>query len=226
MVKPPYEPSPPPDVEPEADALPEGLLPGEGRPRLGVSACLLGHVVRHDAAPVRGQLVTDALSPFVEFVPVCPEVESGMSVPREAMRLVSSADGHRLLGIHSKHDYTAQVEDFTAKKIEVLSAARLDGFLLKSGSPSCGLVSARIYAEAAKSVPEKVGSGLFAARLCEQMPDLVVAEEDALTDESERRRFLVRLFLAYRARTSLTAESTPALELLRTALGEPDSAAR
>ena len=147
------------------------------RPRVGVSACLLGDEVRYDGRHKRSRAVVELVGPEVDWVAVCPEVEVGMPVPREPVVLTGA--GPRLLGANSGIDHTDAMLRFAEARIAALEP--LDGYVLKSRSPSCGL----------EGVPgSPTGSGLFAASLCRLRPDLPLAEETALDDETRRRDFL------------------------------------
>ena len=147
------------------------------RPRVGVSACLLGDEVRHDGRHKRSRAVVDIIGPEVYWVAVCPEVEVGMPVPREPVVLTGA--GPRLVGATSGIDHTDAMLRFAEARIAALEP--LDGYVLKSRSPSCGL----------DGVPgSPTGAGLFAATLRRLLPDLPLAEETALEDDTGRRAFL------------------------------------
>ena len=81
-------------------------------PRLGISQCLLGEQVRYDGGHKRDRFLTDTLSQFVEWIPICPEVESGLGTPREAMRLVGTPEAPRLMTIKTQNDHTATLNRF------------------------------------------------------------------------------------------------------------------
>ena len=147
------------------------------KPRVGVSACLLGDQVRYDGRHKRSRAVVELIGPEVDWVAVCPEVEVGMPVPREPVVLTGA--GPRLVGATSGIDHTDAMLRFAEARIAALEP--LDGYVLKSRSPSCGLAG----------VPgSPTGAGLFAATLCRLCPDLPLAEETALEDEPRRRDFL------------------------------------
>lgn len=145
------------------------------RPRVGVSACLLGDEVRWDGRHKRSRAVVELVGPEVEWVPVCPEVELGMGVPREPVALVAG----RMVGSNSGTDHTDAMQRFAEARIAALG--RLDGYVLKSRSPSCGLIGV-------PGGPD--GSGLFAAALRRLRPDLPLVEETALEDAAQRAAFL------------------------------------
>jgi len=145
------------------------------KPRVGVSACLLGDPVRYDGGHKRSRAVVDTVGPEVEWVPVCPEVELGMGVPREPVALIAG----RMIGSISGRDHTDAMNRFAEARIAALGP--LDGYVLKSRSPSCGLLDV-------PGAPD--GSGLFASALRRLRPDLPVIDEIGLEDDDRRRAFL------------------------------------
>ncbi len=172
----------------------------EARPiRIGISSCLLGSPVRFDGGHKRFRFATDLLERFFEWVPVCPELESGLGVPRPAMRLVDSDGGPRLLEIKSGRDHTQKVEDWGAKRLDALLEQDLRGYILKKDSPSCGMERVRLY-QPGKDMPERKGRGLFAAALMQRAPDLPVEEEGRLGDPVLRENFIERIFAYARLR--------------------------
>ena len=109
--------------------------------RVGVSSCLLGEEVRFDKGHKRDRFVTDVLGPFVEWVPVCPEVEAGLGLPRPSMRLVRDGDEVRMLETKSGRDHTRTMRRFAARRVRALRALDLCGYVLKKDSPSCTAVT-------------------------------------------------------------------------------------
>jgi uncharacterized protein YbgA (DUF1722 family)/uncharacterized protein YbbK (DUF523 family) len=166
--------------------------------RLGVSACLLGRPVRFDGGHKRDAFLTEALARFVEYVPVCPEEEAGLGTPREAMRLVQEGGGSRLVAVRSRRDLTDTLTRFAAARVPELAALRLDGFVLKKDSPSCGLTRVKVYSE--RGVPARTGRGLFAEALCDGHPTLPVEEEGRLCDPAIRENFIERIYAFRRVR--------------------------
>jgi len=78
----------------------------EEKIKLGISSCLLGNKVRFDGGHKRDHFLTDTLGQYVEYVPVCPEVEYGLGIPREALRLVGDPDSPRLVTSRTHLDHT------------------------------------------------------------------------------------------------------------------------
>jgi uncharacterized protein YbgA (DUF1722 family)/uncharacterized protein YbbK (DUF523 family) len=173
------------------------------RVRVGVSACLLGERVRFDGQHNRDGFVVDELGKYVDWVPVCPEVEVGMGVPREAVRLLRqrASETIRMVGCKSGEDWTSRMERFAAARVKALADEDLAGFVFKARSPSCGMARVKVYdAGAPRRTPEPVGTGLFAAALAARLPNLPVEEEGRLTDARLRESFIERLFAYARLR--------------------------
>ena len=133
------------------------------RIRLGISACLLGEPVRFDGGHKRDPFLVESLGQFVDWVPVCPEVESGLDAPRESMRLVQTDGRIRLLTNKTAQDHTARMRGYARRSVEELADGELCGFVLKKDSPTCGLERVKVYGTA--GMPVKSGRGLFADAL-------------------------------------------------------------
>lgn len=162
---------------------------------VGVSACLLGEKVRYDGGHKHDSYITGTLAQFFRLVPVCPEVESGMPVPREAMRLEGESAAPRLVTIRTRVDKTEQMQRFSREKVRELEKERLCGFIFKKNSPSSGLYRVKVY-NSGRPVPS--GSGLFAAAVLRHFPLLPVEEEGRLNDPQLRENFLERIFAFHR----------------------------
>jgi len=163
--------------------------------RIGISSCLLGEHVRFDGGHKRDGFLTGTFGRFVEWVPICPEVECGLGTPREAMRLVRVENRVRLLTVKTVVDLTDRMEEFAQRRVAQLSKEDLCGYVLKKDSPSCGLERVKVYDR--HTVPAKSGRGIFAAALVERFRDLPVEEEGRLSDPRLRENFVERVF-AYR----------------------------
>ena len=160
--------------------------------RLGISRCLLGDEVRFDGGHKRDHFLTDVLGRYVEWIPICPEVEAGLGTPREAMRLVGNPRRPRLMTITSKHDHTEAMDTMIEERLKSLSKLDLSGFIFKKGSPSCGVERVRVYTE--QGMPSHSGSGIFAKAFREQFPLIPVEDEGRLCDPSLRENFIERVF--------------------------------
>ncbi len=166
--------------------------------RLGVSSCLLGQEVRFDGGHKRDRFVTDLLGAFVEWVPVCPEVEVGMGIPRPALRLVRQGDAVRVREIKSGRDHTRSMRRFAARRVRELRSLELCGYILKKDSPSCGMTRVKVYA--GKGAARRDGAGLYASALTQAFPNLPVEEEGRLNDPMLRENFVERVFAYQRLR--------------------------
>lgn len=174
---------------------------GADKIRLGISSCLLGEPVRYDGQHKLDRYLRDTLGAYVEWVPVCPEVECGLPVPREAMRLVGDPEHPRLVTRSTGVDHTERMLAWAAGRVRALEGEDLCGFVFKSGSPSSGMERVKVYGE--KGMPEKVGVGLFARAFREHFPLLAVEEEGRLHDPALRENFVERVFTYRRWRQAL-----------------------
>jgi uncharacterized protein YbgA (DUF1722 family)/uncharacterized protein YbbK (DUF523 family) len=170
------------------------------RVRLGVSSCLLGEPVRFDGGHKRDPFLVESLGRHVEWVPVCPEAESGMGTPREALRLVCRNGTIRLRTTKTDADRTQVLQRFAARRLAELGASDLSGFVLKKDSPSCGLERVKVYGGG--GVAARSGRGLFADALVRHFPGLPIEEEGRLRDPRLRENFVERVF-AYRRLSAL-----------------------
>jgi uncharacterized protein YbgA (DUF1722 family)/uncharacterized protein YbbK (DUF523 family) len=160
--------------------------------RLGISACLLGLEVRHDGGHKRDSFLTGTLARFVEWVPVCPEVELGLGVPREPIRLEGDPATPRLVATKSGTDLTGAMTRLVRARAAQLARLDLVGYVLKDDSPSCGMERVRVHGHGAR--PARRGIGLFARALMERLPLLPVEEEGRLHDAALRENFIERVF--------------------------------
>jgi len=166
--------------------------------RLGISACLLGERVRYDGGHKWDRFLTDTLGRYVQYVPVCPEVECGLPVPRESMRLVGEVASARLVTTRTGVDHTARMQRWAKNRVVELEQQDLCGFVFKSDSPSSGMERVKVYSE--KGMPEKKGVGLFARAFMEHFPLVPVEEEGRLHDMKIRENFIERIFTLKRWR--------------------------
>jgi len=178
----------------------ESRFPEPERVRLGVSACLLGERVRYDGGHKRDHFLTEVLDPHVEWVPVCPEVEIGLGVPRPALRLVGRPESPRLVR-EDGADLTGRMRRHAADRVRQLADLGLDGYVLKRASPSCGLLGVRVHGDGGR--PDAGGRGIFAAALVRRLPALPVEEEGRLGDAGIRESFIERVFAMARWRAFL-----------------------
>lgn len=169
--------------------------------RIGISACLLGQKVRYDGGHKLDRFLADTLGQYFEYVPVCPEVECGLPVPRESMRLEGDSESPRLVTSRTKQDMTERMVRWAKKRVIELEKEELCGYIFKSDSPSSGLERVKVYNE--KGVPVKKGVGIFARIFMKHFPLLPVEDEGRLHDPELRENFLERIFTLKRWREIL-----------------------
>ncbi|MGD9851780.1 MAG: YbgA family protein [Nitrospirales bacterium] len=186
-------------ASPKAQASSGGHF--DDKPRIGISQCLLGDEVRYDGGHKRDVFLTDVLAHFVEWIPVCPEVEAGLGTPREAMHLAGNPDSPRLLTIRTQVDHTATLNMFSQRRVQELHTSDLDGYIFKKSSPSCGVHRVKVYTE--KGQPSKQGTGIFAAAFQQAFPLLPIEEEGRLNDATIRENFVARIFCYRRWKTQV-----------------------
>lgn len=173
---------------------------------LGVSSCLLGEKVRYDGGHKRHHYITDTLKLYFNFVSVCPEVECGLSCPREAMQLWDDPASPRLFTIKTNQELTGQMRLWCDKRVMQLGQSDLRGFIFKKNSPSCGLSKVKIRSQ--KGVPAASGSGIFAHAITTAFPLLPVVEAEEFTDSRYRENFIQRIFAYDRLMTFYDSNPT------------------
>jgi len=160
--------------------------------RIGISTCLLGENVRYNGGHALDRFLKDTLGKWVEYVPVCPEVECGFGIPRETFRLVGDPVNPRFITGRTKIDYTDRMLTWARRRVAELEKEDLLGFIFKSDSPSSGMERVKVYDE--KGMPQKKGVGLFARTFMEHFPMTPVEEEGRLHDPVLRENFIERIF--------------------------------
>ncbi|MDX1593566.1 MAG: DUF523 and DUF1722 domain-containing protein [Gammaproteobacteria bacterium] len=164
--------------------------------RVGISSCLLGREVRFDGGHKRDAYIVGTLGDWFEFVPVCPEYEAGLGLPRPPIRLVGEIDRPRVVGVREPGlDVTDALEAHAAERVGTLDG--LSGYILKKDSPSCGMERVKVYPEAGGAGVRK-GVGVFARALMARWPLLPVEEEGRLGDPVLRENFIQRVFVLHR----------------------------
>jgi uncharacterized protein YbgA (DUF1722 family)/uncharacterized protein YbbK (DUF523 family) len=166
--------------------------------KLGISTCLLGESVRFDGGHKWDRFLTDTLGQYVEYVPVCPEVECGFGIPREPFRLIGDSQNPRLITIRTHQDHTDRMVQWAKKRVTELEKENLCGYIFKSGSPSSGMERVKVYDQ--NGVPAKTGVGIFARVFMEHFPLLPVEDEGRLNDPKLRENFIERIFTLKRWR--------------------------
>ncbi len=167
-------------------------LQSESKIHVGISSCLVGEKVRWNGEHKKDVYIDEVLSQFFEWVHVCPEMELGMGVPREAVHLTGSIEFPRMVGKQTKTDWTDRMLSFSRSRSKELCSLNLCGFIFKNSSPSCGMKGIKIVSD--KDRPRAFGRGLFANEFIKHNPILPMEEEGRLRDSRIRENFIVRVF--------------------------------
>ena len=174
------------------------------KPIIAVSKCLGFDPCRYNGEVVQDKFVT-RLEAHVEFVRVCPEVEIGLGTPRAPVRIVSSADGLRLIQPSSGFDVSERMRGFSRDFLDGLK--NVDGFLLKNRSPSCGFTDVKFYSGPEKGPATGKTAGFFGGAVVEQFGDRAIEDEGRLKNLNIREHFLTRVFAFARFRAILKSAS-------------------
>ncbi len=175
--------------------------------RIGISSCLLGQEVRFDGGHKRDSYINGTLNQYFEFVPVCPELAVGLGVPREPIRLVAMDTGTRVIGTRTPDlDVTEALRDYGERKGREMQD--IAGYILKRGSPSCGMERVKVYTPA--GMPNKSEPGMYARAFMALQPLLPIEEEGRLGDPVLRENFISRVFVYQRWQNLLRDGLTPA----------------
>jgi uncharacterized protein YbbK (DUF523 family) len=153
-----------------------------------ISSCLLGNKTCYNDSHEYNELIQEFLGGLVCFVPFCPEVECGMPVPREGLRLHGNPDDPDISTEKSKQNMTAQMKNWAQGKLKEIAELKPDGFIFKAESPSCGINLVKFYDENGKM--ERISTGVFALLVKKHFPDLPIEDETAFQDEKRRTAFL------------------------------------
>lgn len=178
------------------------------KPRLVVSKCLGFEVCRFNGEVLQDKFVSK-LKDHIDFIPVCPEVEIGLGIPRPPVRLISSSRGLRMLQPSTGTDLSDSMRDFSARFLD--SLRQVDGFILMHASPSCGIGDAKYYAGPEKGAALGKNSGLFAGAVFERFPHLAIEDDARLSNLRIREHFLTRVFAYARLRDLRRSVSMHAL---------------
>ncbi|BAP41516.1 DUF523 and DUF1722 domain-containing protein [Pseudomonas sp. 21LCFQ02] len=179
------------------------LQPVTDKPKLGVSACLMGVEVRYNGGHKQSDLCTRTLSDYFDFIPACPEVAIGMGIPRETIRLVGDPDAPQAVGtVHTDLNVTRELAEYGQHMAGAMTG--ISGYIFMQKSPSCGLERVKVYRD--NGAPFETGSrGIYAQAFCAQHPDLPVEEDGRLNDPVLRENFITRVY-AYTAWQQLLAQ--------------------
>jgi uncharacterized protein YbgA (DUF1722 family)/uncharacterized protein YbbK (DUF523 family) len=161
--------------------------------KIGISSCLLGEKVRYDGGHKWDRYITDTLGQYFEWVSVCPEVEYGLSIPREAMHLIGNPSSPRLVTIRTGIDHTEGMLKWAEKRLKEIEKEELCGFIFKSRSPSSGIGGVKVYTPS--GMPSQKGVGIFGGAFMSKFPLIPVIDEGRLHDPGLRENFIERVFI-------------------------------
>jgi uncharacterized protein YbgA (DUF1722 family)/uncharacterized protein YbbK (DUF523 family) len=174
--------------------------------KIGISSCLLGNRVRYDGEHQHDRFITESLGKYFEFVPVCPEVECGLGVPREPIHLVGDPEKPRLVTRKTGQDLTEKMVHWSRKRVLELEEENLYGFIFKSRSPSSGMERVKVYGPDKRVT--RNGVGMFAREFMQHFPLLPVEEDGRLHDIHLRENFIERIFVYSRWRSLIAGRKT------------------
>ena len=173
--------------------------------RIGVSKCLLGEPVRYDGQHKHDHFITDTLGRYFDFVGVCPEVECGLGVPRESMRLVGDPADPRLVTTRTAVDHTNLMQSWAAQRVTELEKDDLNGFIFKSRSPSSGMENVKVYND--KGGFSGKAPGMFAKAFMAHFPALPCEDEGRLNDPDLRASPRLATLMTFHTRNKLLIQS-------------------
>lgn len=175
------------------------------KPRVAVSACLLGHRLRYDGGSRPHTWIRDILPRYVQVLPFCPETGAGLETPRPAVQLVQLEDGSvRALGVDNPAlDVTGVLQEWSDQQKRQVQA--LDALVLKSRSPSCGWGTTPLF-DGIGTLLKTDFDGIFVALVKTSFPDLVLCDDVSLEQKQGQQVFLEKLHMLVESR--LTADST------------------
>jgi uncharacterized protein YbgA (DUF1722 family)/uncharacterized protein YbbK (DUF523 family) len=160
--------------------------------KIAVSGCLLGEKVRFDSGHKRDEFVMNELSRYAEYISFCPE-NMAFSNPRPSIRLVKNADESiKVESNKTGEDLSSRLHEASLTDLQNLASNELRGIIFKSKSPSCGLMSAKVYLD--NGFTEGKDDGVFAAMCRAKFPLLPMEEEGRLCDAWLRENFVMQLF--------------------------------
>ncbi|WP_320170793.1 DUF523 and DUF1722 domain-containing protein [Maridesulfovibrio sp.] len=179
---------------------------GDARIKLGIARCLLGENVRYDGGHKLDTYLRDVLGQYVEWVPVCPEVECGMTVPREALRLAGDVSAPRLVGRRSGEDWTERMTEWGWTRLDALEKEGLCGYIFKHGSPSNAMGRMKVFQENGRVL--YTGRGIWAAMVMERFPWMPCEDDGRLHDARIRENFITRIFTLKRWKDAVAGDVT------------------
>ena len=169
----------------------EDILDKINKPTLLISRCLMYEHCRWDGRSNLNIFVKQ-LEPFVKYITVCPEIEIGLGVPREPIKIVFSDNKYTLEQLNTKKDITGKMKNFSENYANILK--NIDGIILKSKSPSCGIETAEVFSDLDSSKAIGKTNGFFSREILEKFKNLPIETEGSLEDKFIRESFIKRIF--------------------------------
>ncbi len=169
-----------------------------GKPRVVISKCIEFDHCRYNGQTISSDVVEE-LQSFLDFIPVCPEVEIGLGIPRDPIRIVYKDSQTRLVQPSTAKDVTERMQTFSARFLSSLE--NIDGFILKNRSPSCGIKEVKVYPAAAKVAPIKSTAGFFGDDVLKRFSHLAIEDEGRLRNPDIREHFLRKIYALAQFRT-------------------------
>ena len=157
--------------------------------KIGISACLLGVKCRYDGCAKPCPMIYDLLKDKVQFIPVCPEFNAGLGIPRPPMHLESSPRGTRVKVTATGEDKTDVLNDWIQVEVKLMERTDIAAFIFKARSPSCGLREVELFSPGRKRSLGKVGQGLFAAAMKRKFPGMLMVEEGDFPEAAEKLHY-------------------------------------
>jgi uncharacterized protein YbgA (DUF1722 family)/uncharacterized protein YbbK (DUF523 family) len=162
------------------------------KPCVIISKCIEFDNCRYNGQRIASNEVKE-LKPFIEFIPICPEVEIGLGIPRDPIRIVYKNQKKNLIQSKSQRDFTDSMNNFSNNFLD--KTKNIDGFILKTRSPSCGIKEVKIYLEDKGGIPSGRSLGFFADVVLKKFPHLAIEDEGRLRNPTIREHFLKKLYV-------------------------------
>lgn len=165
------------------------------KPNIILSKCLEYCRCRYNGDKIPDKFIRN-LAKHVNYIKICPEVEIGLGVPRNSVRLIKKDDQYRLVDSMTGQDHTAKMDKYIEKISLELKEEEIEGFIAKTRSPSCGSNDAKVYPAAGKvpALGEKK-AGYFTSELKKIFSSLVIENEGRLKNFKLRENFLIKIFM-------------------------------
>lgn len=162
------------------------------KPKLIISRCLNSEKCRYDGSGFDDKVIT-MIRDYVDIETVCPESEIGLSMPRDPIRIEKEEDNYRLIQTKTNRDYSAMMTEFAEEFVNEIND--IDGFILKSKSPTCGIKDVKIYPKGKKCSIKKDGTGFFSEKVLDKYTNIPIEDEGRLKNYEIRDEFLTKIFI-------------------------------